>query len=296
MLICVLLAMMVLVACSDDDGDDPTATTSTAVEATETTSTEPADEVETTSTPEAEATETEDTATATSEPTEDVATPTEAEDEATATEESDSGAADATAEATGTITDATPQATIEVDTEAEAALFEMALTEEDLPEGFTQVSIMPVTEIDQGLTFCNEEPFTTEEGRLASVEAEFEVDPEIGPFLLQNLTAYPEADSIDAMEYAQNVITGCDEWTDEDGVTYELTDLELPDYGDESFGVSLTLNIPEFGPVPASFAFVRVGGTLISLGYISIEEEGIVDFESIIETAVEKVEESDYRP
>lgn len=298
MLICLLLATLVLAACADDEESDDATPTATA--AAQATATEPSagDGADATATPEAEATATEEAATATTEPTEVVATPTDdaatpTMDDATATSAADdtTPTADSTAD-----TEATPEATVFVDPEAEAALFEIALTEEDLPDGWTQISIIPLPPSSGGATFCGAEPYSSPEGRLAAVEAEFERDPNAGPFVYQNLTAYPEENAIEAMEHAQSVVASCDEWTDDDGMTYEISDLDLPDYGDDSFGIRVSLEVPGIGPVPTDLAFVRVGGILLSLGFVTIDEDARDQFEPIIEIAVEKMEDSDYRP
>lgn len=298
-LVALLLGVMV-VACGDDDDDaDPTATEPpAAAEATATTAT---DDAEATEEDEATATE-EDAVTPTEEAaataTEELADPTatEAEADETPTEATGAGSGTAEADATESDTEPTADATAGDVTEDEAALFEMALTEEDLPSGWTLTSSSAVTDDEVSLTFCNAEPYQSPEGRIAAIEQEFEMSPTTGPFLLQNLTAYPEEVAIEAAEYARGIIAECDEWTDEDGVTYQLSDLELPDLGDETFGMTMTFEVPGIGEVPTDFAFVRVGGVLISLGYISIDEGDDFDFEAVLEQAVEKVEESGYQP
>jgi hypothetical protein len=288
-ILCAVLVSAVLAACGGDD-PDPTATPAATVAAA----------VATATTASAEATPTEDAVPPP--PTEEAVTPT-MEPEATSTVAptatvAPTGTPDAVgAEPTATTAiESTPAPTSEFDPGDIEALFAMALTEEDFPEGWAQIFAAPVTDIEDGLTFCNAEPFSSPEGRRAAVELEFELSPMDGPFVLQNLTAYPEAVSIEAMEYARNEVVNCDEWTDELGTTYQLTMLELPEYGDESFGIRFAFEIPEFGEMPVAFAFVRVGGILLSIGYIDMEAIDRAFLEGIIERAVEKVEASDFQP
>lgn len=295
LVLCAVLLSVMLAACGGDD-PDPTATPPAAPTATEAAADDAAGEEAPT---EVAATPTEAAAAAT--PTEETVMPTtEPEPTGTvapaSTVEPTATAEAATVDPTATGETTAPEPTPEVDSEAEAALFEMALAEEDLPEGWMLTFSDVVTESELDTTFCNVDPFSSPGGRIAAVELEFEISVDEGPFLLQNLTAYPEEVSIEAMEYARTEIVSCDEWTDEFDTTYQIQDLELPAYGDESFAVLLSFEIPEAGQVPVAFAFVRVDGILISVGYIDMVEIDMQQLETIIERAVEKVEASDYRP
>lgn len=295
-LLCALLVPMVLVACGGDDDEsdaDPTATTSAAV-ATVTTEpeAEPTDESSTAgdaeATGEADITPTEEVeATATEEAE---ATPTE-EAEATATE--DSGAM-AETPATGMTTpgaDETPAEQVAADPEAEARLFEVILAEEDLPEGWTQTAVGPSNDVSSNLGFCNAEPFAGIEERLAGVEAEFEQSADLGPFLLQDLTAYPEELAIQAMDYTREITTNCTEWTDDEGLAYTLAPQDqYPTFGDDSFVIRITIEVPQFGPVASDFVFARVGGTLMLMGYVDAEEIDPAAVEEVVTLAIEKMQ------
>lgn len=298
-LLCALLVPMVLVACGGDDDEsdtDPTATSSAAVAtatsepAAEPTSdssaaddAEATDEAVVTPTEEAEATATED----------EEATATE-EAEATATEDTGSMAETPATGMTTPGADETPAEQTAADPEAEARLFEVILAEEDLPEGWTQTAVGPSNDVSSDLGFCNAEPFAGLDQRLAGVEAEFEQSADLGPFLLQDLTAYPEEQAIQAIDYAREITSSCTEWTDDEGLAYTLEPQDqYPTFGDDSFVIRITIDVPTFGPVPSDFVFARVGGTLMFMGYIDSEEIDSAAVEELATLAAEKLQASE---
>lgn len=295
-LACMLLLSVMLAACNGDD-EDPTATV--AAPATTTTAAAgddaEADEETATATEEvAEATATDEVSTPTSEPTEDPdPTATTAATEPAGTPTESTGA---TAEPTADGQSESTPGVVNADPEAEAALLDMVVTEEELPEGWTLFQVAPSVSESGGLTFCNSESFSRPEERLAAVEAEFERDPQAGPFLLESLTAYPEETAMEAFEFSRDITSSCEEWTDEDGITYQLSVEERPDYGDESYGMRMTFEAPGAGEITADFTLVRIGGVLLALGYLGLGELDNAEFTTITETVVEKIEASDYRP
>jgi hypothetical protein len=289
-LICVLLVSVLLAGCGGDD-PEPTVTPPPA----EATATPPAvAEVETpTVVP----------ATPTTEPAPPTATATQVaptatlEPAATSTVEPTATTAPvATATADPTATEPLPVPTNEPDADAEAALLAMVVTEDELPEGWTLFQVGPSISESGGLTFCNAESFSRPGERLAAVDAEFERDPVVGPFLLQSLTAYPEETAIEAFDYSREITSSCDEWTDEDGLTYQLSVEERPGYGDESYGLRMTFEAPGTGKIVTDFTLVRIGGLLLALGHLGIDELDTEEFTVITGTVVDKIEASDYRP
>lgn len=298
-LICMLLIAVLLVACADDDDADTDDAATSAPAAIETTAASGAADAEGTPTEDAaEPTEEEAEMAGTSEPTEDTADPTEDAD-TTATED--------TGSATGTPDDddvefdsgATPDAdetpaSQAADPELEAALFEIILTEEDLPSGWTEVNTMASDSAQTDIGICNIGPFSDLDDRLAGVESEFEQDPVQGPFLIQSLAAYPEDLAIEAFEYARDTLTDCTEWTDSAGITYTLEPQDdYPEFGDDSFVSRITFEVSGVGPVPGEFFFIRVGGLLTFMGYIVVGEVDTDAVTDIAETATEKMEDAD---
>lgn len=302
-LICMLLFAVLLVACGDDDDTEDAATSIPAVVET----TAPSDAADSEGTPTAAADEPTEEAemTSTSEPTEPAVTPTE-EAVATATEEAVATAtedeADETpmADSTATGTDGTPEAdetpaAQAADPEVEAELFEIVLAEEGLPEGWTGTGVSAANDTEADPGFCNAEPFPGISERLASIDAEFEQSPEAGPFLIQNLAAYPEDLAIEAMEYAREITSDCTEWTDDEGIAYTLEPQDgYPQFGDESFVLRITFEVPGVGEVPGEFVFARVGGLLTLLGYVDILEIDPAQVEDLANLAVEKMQDADF--
>lgn len=294
-LICMLLFAVLLVACGDDDDAEDVATSVPA--AIETTA--PSDDSEATPTEAADEPTEEAETTATTEATEEADETATEETSATATEDTGSAASTPDADATETDSGATPEAdetpaSQAADPEVEAALFEIVLAEEDLPEGWTGtgVSAANSTEADPG--FCNAEPFSGISERLASIDAEFEQSPDAGPFLIQNLAAYPEDLAIEAMEYAREITADCTEWTDDEGVEYTLEPQDdYPQFGNESFVLRISFEVPGVGAVPGEFVFARVGGLLTLLGYVDIMEIDPAQVEDLANLAVEKMQDSD---
>ncbi len=303
-LICVLLFAVLLVACGDDDDNDVDGAATSTPAAVETTA--PAGDADATSTEASEEPTEEAEMTVTLEPTEDAATPTDEADatptgDAVTTPTQDTGAGVSTPDADATEADpgSTPDmsetpSSQAADPAVEAALFEIVLATEDLPTVWTEVRTSASYDVQTDLGLCNAEPYEGIEDRLASVEAEFEQDPTEGPFLIHDVTAYPEDQAIEAMEYAREITADCTEWTDEEGVTYTLEPQDdYPQFGDESFVLRITFEVPGIGPVPGEFVFIRVDGLLTFIGYVGLSEVDTAEVTDIAEIAVEKMENAD---
>ena len=294
-LICALLFAVLLVACGDDGGDTDTAATATSA-GSSTTATSGSSASETTPTEATGEATTEVDGTATSESD---ATATEDAD-TTATEDTGAAAGTPPADATTPETDSTAEAgetpaSQAADPEVEAALFDVVLSQAELPEGWTQANVYAANDIEEGPTFCNTEPFAGISERLAAVEAEFAQDPQQGPFLVQNLSAYSEEQAVEAMTYAREVTTNCTEWTDDEGITYQLAPQDsYPQFGDESFVSRITFEVPGVGPVPGEFVFARVGGLLAFMGYIQVGEIDSAVVEDIANRSIEKMQAADF--
>lgn len=283
----VLLGVL-LAACGGDDAD-PTATVA-PLAATATVAPAEAEPTATATEEPAEPTATEVPPTPTTEPT--------VEPTATATEPAatPTTAATATVEPTEDAAAPTGETDIESDPVVEAALLDMLLTEEELPEEYLEVFSGPVGVSGDGLEFCNEPSFSSPENRLASVEAEFERNPDFGPFLLQSLTAYPDDVATEAFDYVRTITSNCADWEDEDGLTYYIEVIEMPDYGDESHGLSMTFEVVEGIEAEVRFSLARFGGVLLAMGYIVVFDGDFAEFDSIVELAVDKIEAADFQP
>lgn len=281
----VIAVMTLLVACGGDADPTPTeappAATSTATSA-------PTATVEPTATPEPTS-----TSTATPEPTPTL-TPTS---EPTATPEPPTPTAEPTATPEPTSTP-TPEPTEEPgETDVEAALLAMLLTESDLPADWVLLHTGPVHDEPEGETFCGAPRFYEADDHLGTVEADiFGPDPFSGPVLLQRITAYPEPVAVQGFAYSLQVTTSCSEWFDDEiGTTVQVSLVEVREFGDESFG--LVVNFESDGElITANYYIVRVGGILMVLAMLTIGDLPFSDLEPLAEIAVSRIEASDFRP
>lgn len=181
------------------------------------------------------------------------------------------------------------------ETDVDSILLDMLITEGDLPDEWVLYQARPAPNSVSDVTFCNAEPFDGQGERLGSVEAEFDQDPTNGPFLLQGLAAYPEAMAIEAFNHTRQVTSECSDWVDEDGTEYVVQVVDVPAMGDESLGIHMTFDVPE-GSAMADFTFVRVGGLLVVMAWLTLDEVDTAQFNEITRTAIDRVEASDFRP
>jgi hypothetical protein len=186
-----------------------------------------------------------------------------------------------------TPTSAPPTPTM--DTVVHDALEGLALTLDDLPDGYVQLPAEPSSDGDGP---CGHPAFERAENKLGEVEVQFQLSDE-GPFVLQNLVAFPEADAADAFAYARSSID-CTEWTETpaDGVptTYRVSPLEVEPVGDESFAVRIELDIEGVGTLITDSVFIRVGNILSLVGYATVDAPDPQMLEELARSAAEKME------
>lgn len=179
--------------------------------------------------------------------------------------------------------------------DVDAILLEMLITEADLPDEWVLYQARSAPNSVSDVVFCDASPFGGRDGRLGSVEAEFDQDPTNGPFLLQGLSAYPEDIAIEAFEHTRQVTSECTGWVEEDGSEYVVQVVDVPAMGDESLGIRMTFDVPE-GMVMADFTFVRVGGLLVVMAWLTLEDVDTGQFNEITWIAIDRVESSEFRP
>lgn len=175
-------------------------------------------------------------------------------------------------------------------------LIAMLLSEDDLPEGWEFYTAGPAGEAAGGITFCDVPPFDNQGNRLGAVEAEFDQHPQEGPFLLQHIAAYPEEVAQEAFNYLRETMNGCSTWTDDDGTGVSQQIVDVPALGDESLGIHMTLQTPAGEAAMAEFTFVRLEGLLLTLVWLTLDEVDTVQFNEILETAISRMEASDFHP
>jgi hypothetical protein len=271
----VLLAMLLLVALAGcgggDDDDDPTATATTqsttpAATATSTTSVSGG----------AAASPTAPTATRESE-----ASPTArgtAPSRPIATEPPT-----ATAPATGTTGEGVPA--------LDAQLMDLLLQPEDFTAEWSQDTFgLMEPDTDEGDEICGEPPFPDRDLKLAGVEAQYSLDGDQPAFFLHNIVAFPEQTAVDALNYARE-ISGCGEWTDDDGQVYTILPLDGPDRGDDSFMASMTFET-NGTPLYGEYTFVRVGGAIATIAFITVDGADLSGHQALVDVAVSRLEDA----
>jgi len=178
------------------------------------------------------------------------------------------------------------------DADPEEVMLGWLLTEEMFPAGYQQVRVGSA--VPPGLfTFCGLDEFaddaTWNEGWIAGVESEHEVDETNGPFVLQSLAAYSGDTAAEAFAYNRASADACNEWEDPWDGTIFIELIDVPDVGDGSFGVRIFIDAVDFGRVHADFFIARFGEIVMTIGYAMIDESGESDFTMIHLRAVERL-------
>lgn len=185
-----------------------------------------------------------------------------------------------------TSTAAPPTATS--DPTVSMALAGVALALDDLPDGFAQLPAELSGDVGGP---CGHPDFARKDNKLGEIEVRFQ-SSDLGPFVLQNLVVFPEADAADAFAYARSSID-CSEWTEtgDDGVptTFRVSPLELAPVGDDSFAVRIELDIEGVGNLVTDTVLIRVGNILSVLGYTTVSSPDLATLAALAETAAEKM-------
>ncbi len=183
---------------------------------------------------------------------------------------------------------ATPQPTPTPDPVIVDALADVALTLADMPAGWAETPTEP-SDSDTGP--CGNPDFDRKNNKLGEYEVQFQAG-DSGPFVLQNLVEFPEGDAADAMAWAKSSLT-CTEWTETDPngapVTYRLSPLEMPPFGDESFAARVEVDIAEVGTLTTDTVFLRVGTLLSIVGYSSIQDTDLDALTELAATAAKRM-------
>jgi hypothetical protein len=279
----VLLATALAACGGDDDSDNATATLSLATSAStaQTTATAGSATAATTATGAAATTPT----TAAGGATTTTAGPTATQN--------GTGAVTATSEGGSTATTSS-EPTATTDPAIDAALTQAALALSDMPEGWTEEpSDDSSSDSDNGI--CGKPDFERKDNKLGEKNLTFS-GGDFGPIVIQNLVVFPEADAADAMAYAKDSVS-CTEWTetDEEGIetTYTVEPLDLPTFGDESVAVRISYDDPNLGTVITDTVYMRVGTLLSAVAYISLNAPDLDQFQTILETAAQKMQSAD---
>ena len=271
-----LILVLVLAACAggDDDDAEPTVTTTAgaAITAATETATRPAVGSDSVASPSASPADMAPATTPTvngTAPTQPNATPLPTEPAATATP-------------------------IEADgvSAVEAELMDALLQPEDFSSDWTQDTFGPMEpDTDDSDELCGQPPFPDRDQRIAGVEAEYSLNTSEPAFVVHNIVLFPEETAIDAIAYARE-ISSCGEWTDEEGRTFTIVPLDAQEYGDESYTASMSFEI-DGTPFYGEYTFVRVGGAIATVAFITVEGADVSAHQAMVGVAVERLEDAD---
>ena len=178
----------------------------------------------------------------------------------------------------------------DIDPEVQAILLDMLLTQDEVPGEWTLTSSGPGEEDDRETAFCNVPDFPAKDTRYGDAEAVFEIDPSNGPFVTQQISAFPEDVVLDAMAYVRETLS-CSEWTDEEtGFVFTVNPAYDPEIGEESVAVSFTLEVPGGVTGAGEAFFVRVGNYVMTVTAISLEPMGPGKVLTFAQTGTDKIE------
>lgn len=265
-----VMLVLLLAACGGgDDEDDPTATTAASA-----TSAAPATATSATGGEEAESTPTVAVPAATMTPTTAATAPSRPIVTATATP------APATATTTGGADEAS---------ELEARMLATLLQIEDFSSDWVQETF-EVTEVstDEDAGICATPPFPDRALRVAGVEARYELNTDAPAYILQNIVLFPEDTAVAAMAYARDAST-CTEWTADSGDVYTLLPVSGPDFGDENLVIGMTFT-SNGTPLYTEYSFVRVGGAIATIAFITIEGADAAPLRDLTALAAQRLE------
>ncbi|MDP8909859.1 MAG: hypothetical protein M3N47_12270 [Chloroflexota bacterium] len=182
---------------------------------------------------------------------------------------------------------ATENATPEAYTSVQAALAEVLLQRGELPGAWTRLRQVAVADAPKpGL--CGAEPFSDADSKVAEVETEYQSEDN-STFVVQNLAEYPESVAEQAIEYIRESVD-CEHFTDSSGLTVELSEAEAPEVGDDAFAVQASFQAADAGRLQGEFIYIRVGGLLASLSYLTAGEYDRAAILEIAEIVADKME------
>ncbi len=270
-----LMLALALAACgSGDDDADPTATATAGADepaTATTTATRPATGGDAAASPSVSPSPTVEEATPTvggTAPSRPIATQAPTQPAATATEIEGSGFS-------------------ELEIEMLAAL----LQPEDFSSDWTQDTFgLMEPDDDDSDELCGLPPFPDRDQRIAGVEAEYSLDSAEPAFVLENIVIFPNDTAVDAMAYARDIST-CGEWTDDEGQTFTIQPIDGPAYGDESFTASMEFEV-DGTPFYGEYAFIRVGGAIATVAFITIEGSDVTTYQALVGVAADRLIEA----
>lgn len=172
------------------------------------------------------------------------------------------------------------------------SLAAIALAQEDVPAGYVPTPIEP-SEPERGP--CGHPHFERADNKLGEVEVQFQAS-DLGPFIIQSLVEFPQADAADAFAYARASFD-CSEWTsteaDSAPTTYRVAPLEAAPASDESFAVRVELDIEGVGTLTTDTVYLRVGMLISMVGYATVDAPDPKLLDDLVQTAAAKMAAAD---
>ncbi|HUG16896.1 MAG TPA: hypothetical protein VMM78_17950 [Thermomicrobiales bacterium] len=129
-----------------------------------------------------------------------------------------------------------------------------------------------IPEGEQRYNVCGLDLFTERFESLEELQNEFVVDRNVGPFLWQSISTFPDADAAtDAMEHIRDTVS-CAEFLDNTGNTWQVLDYPELGVGDEAHAALVSIDDSVIGSAQGEFVFVRVGEQITVIVYVVVQE------------------------
>jgi hypothetical protein len=165
----------------------------------------------------------------------------------------------------------------------------LLLTAADLPGDWSEVDRGIPTDDDR-YGVCEAPAFPEVLGALTEVQVDFALDADDGPFLWHSLAVMPSGEGDAAMDFIRQN-GSCSGWT-EDSLRFQVTEIDAPTLGNESFAVIVSTQRADEGPVQVEFLFTRVGDVISVILVAARGELDPVTAEESQSIAVEKLEDA----
>lgn len=140
-----------------------------------------------------------------------------------------------------------------------------------LPEAWSEFGIMRPDD-PQRYDVCGLDLFTEQFGALEELQNEFRVDFDLGPFLWQSISTFPdEQTATESMAHIRETVS-CAEYADDAGNVTLVLDYPDVGLGDESHAALVSIDGGQIGIVYGEFVFLRVGAQITVIIFVIVDE------------------------
>lgn len=163
------------------------------------------------------------------------------------------------------------------------------LTTADLPGNWSESGVVDLGADEQD-SICDQPGPDTVFEPLARAEVQFQ-QSDLGPFVLQNLSAYrSEAEAGRVMDYLREA-TSCSEWEDErNDRSWDVSSLRFPVKGDDTFGIELRTSLAFIGSARFQGIFVQSGSYIVLLAHGALGDVDIQTTEEYVDLALDELD------